>query len=109
MNIESILKCTADFRDYLLKDLADPGFAKHYLEVSLENYEEDRDINILASAIRNVVEAQGGLERLAVETNSDLQDLSDILNSNNPPQLNRLLDILSFYTNVAAPPNRPSL
>ena len=109
MNIESILKCTADFRDYLLKDLADPGFAKHYLEVSLENYEEDRDINILASAIRNVVEAQGGIDRLAVETNSDLQNLSDTLNPNNPPQLNRLLNILSFYTNVAAPPDRYSL
>ena len=109
MNIESILKCTADFRDYLLKDLAEPEFAKQYLEVSLENYEKDQDINMLVSAIRNVVEAQGGLERLAVETNSDLQDLSDTLNSNNPPQLNRLLDILSFYTNIAAPPNHHSL
>ena len=109
MNIESILKCTADFRDYLLKDLADPEFAKHYLEVSLENYEEDRDINILASAIRNVVEAQGGIERLAVETNNDLQNLSDTLDANKPLQLNRLLDILSFYTDVATPSDRYSL
>ena len=75
MNIESILKCTANFRDYLLKDLAEPGFAKQYLEVSLENYEKDQDINMLARALRNVVEAQGGIERLAVETNSDLQNL----------------------------------
>ena len=109
MNIESILKCTADFRDYLLKDLAEPEFAKQYLEVSLENYEKDQDINMLARALRNVVEAQGGIERLAVETNSDLQDLSDTLNSNNSPQLNRLLDILSFYTNVASTADRHSL
>ena len=109
MNIESILKCTADFRDYLLKDLAEPEFAKHYLEVSLENYEKDQDINMLVNAIRNVVEAQGGIERLAIETNSDLQDLSDTLNSNNPPQLSRLLDILSFYTNVAATADRHAL
>ena len=109
MNIESVLKCTADFRDYLLKDLADPEFAKHYLEVSLENYEDDRDINMLASALRNVVEAQGGIERLAIETNSDLQDLSETLNSNKPPQLNRLLDILSFYTNIAPTVDRQSL
>ena len=109
MNIESILKCTANFRDYLLKDLAEPGFAKQYLEVSLENYEKDQDINMLARAIRNVVEAQGGIERLAVETNSDLQNLSDTLNSNNSPQLNRLLDILSFYTNVASTADRHSL
>ena len=66
MNMEVILKCTANFRDYLLKDLAEPGFAKQYLEVSLENYKEDGDINMLLHAIRNVVEAQGGMEKLAI-------------------------------------------
>ena len=55
MNMEAILKCTANFRDYLLKDLAEPGFAKQYLEVSLENYKEDGDINMLIHAIRNVI------------------------------------------------------
>ena len=59
MNMESILKCTANFRDYLLKDLAEPRFAKQYLEVSLEKYEKDGDIDILVHAIRNVVLAQG--------------------------------------------------
>ena len=97
MNMESILKCTANFRDYLLKDLAEPGFAKQYLEVSLENYEKDGDIDMLVHAIRNVVAAQGGIEKLAIQTNSTLQYLHDTLDAGNPPQLNRLLDILSFY------------
>ena len=66
MNMESIRKCTANFRDYLLKDLAEPGFAKHYLEVSLENYKKDGNIDMLAHALRNVVEAQGGIEKLAI-------------------------------------------
>ena len=98
MNMEAILKCTANFRDYLLKDLAEPGFAKQYLEVSLENYEKDGDIDMLTHAIRNVVEAQGGMEKLAIQTNGNFQDIYDALDSNKPPQLNRLLDILSFYT-----------
>ena len=101
MNMESILKCTANFRDYLLKDLTEPEFAKQYLEVSLENYEKDGDIDMLAHTIRNVVEAQGGIEKLAIRTNHNLQELHDVLDSNNPPQLNRLLDILSFYTDTA--------
>ncbi|RKU16903.1 transcriptional regulator [Candidatus Poribacteria bacterium] len=99
MNMESILKCTANFRDYLLKDLAEPGFAKQYLQVSLENYENDGDINILAHAIRNVVIAQGEIEKLAIQTNSNLQDLHDALDAGNPPQLDQLLNILAFYTN----------
>ena len=101
MNMESILKCTANFRDYLLKDLTEPEFAKQYLEVSLAYYEKDGDIDMLAHAIRNVVEAQGGMEKLAIQTNRNLQDLHDVLDAKNPPQLNRLLDILSFYTDTA--------
>lgn len=100
MNMAAIFKCTANFRDYLLKDLAEPGFAKQYLEVSLDNYQKDGDINVLAHAIRNVVEAQGGMEKLAIQTNGNFQDIYDILDSKNPPQLNRLLDILSFYTDA---------
>ena len=97
-SMESILKCTANSRDYLLKDFAEPGFAKQYLEVSLENYQNDGDIDILAHAIRNVVTAQGEIEKLAIQTNSNLQDLHDVLDVGNPPQLNRLLNILAFYT-----------
>ena len=81
MNMEAILKCTANFRDYLLKDLAEPGFAKQYLEVSLENYEKDGDIDMLVHAIRNVVAAQGGIEKLAIQTNNNLQYLHDVLDA----------------------------
>ena len=76
MNMESILKCTANFRDYLLKDLAEPEFAKHYLEISVENYEKDGDIEILLQAIRDVVEAQDGIEKLATSTNGNFRLLN---------------------------------
>ena len=98
--MEAILKYTANFRDYLLKDLTEPEFVKQYLEVSLASYEKDRDIDMLAHAIRNVVEAQGGIEKLAIRTNRNLQELRDVLDSKNPPQLNGLLDVLSFYTDI---------
>lgn len=92
MYTESILKCTANFRDYLLKDLAEPGFAKHYLEISLENYGKDGNIEILSQAIRDVIEAQGGIEKLAASTNGNLRQLSDALDSK---RFDYLLDILS--------------
>ena len=95
MNRESIFDCTANYKDYLLKDLAEPGFAKHYLEISLENYGKDGNIEILAHAIRNVVEAQGEHGELAIQTNSKLQDLYADLDPQNSPQLDFLLEILS--------------
>ena len=94
MNMESILKCTANFRDYLFKDLAEPEFAKHYLEISVENYEKDGDIEILLQAIRGVVEAKGGIEKLAASTNGNFQHLSDVLDSKSVSQLDDLLDML---------------
>ena len=95
MNMESIRKCTASFRDHLLKDLAEPGFAKHYLEISLENYEKDGNTDILWQAIRDVVEAQGGIEKFAASTNGNFQHLSDALDSKNATRLDNLQDILS--------------
>ena len=95
MNRESIFDCTVNYRDYLLKDLAEPEFAKHYLEISLENYERDGNIELLAHAVRNVVEAQGAHGKLAIQTNGNLQDLYADLDPQNSPQLDVLLEILS--------------
>lgn len=92
MNIESVFNCTASFRDYLLRDLTEPGFAKHYLEISLENYGKDGDIGMLAYAVRNVVEARGRFGELAVQTDHDLYEALDPKNS---PRLDFLLEILS--------------
>jgi DNA-binding phage protein len=95
MNIESRFNSTASFRDYLLKDLTEPEFAKHYLEISLEYYEKDGDIGMLAHAVRNVVEARGGLGELTIQTGDNLHDLYKALDPQNSPQLDFLLEILS--------------
>lgn len=95
MNMESIRECTASFRDHLLKDLAELGFAKHYLEISLKNYEKDGNTDILWQAIRDVVKAQGGIEKFAAGTNGNFQYLSDVLDSEHVSRLDDLLDILS--------------
>ena len=41
MNTETILERTTSFRDDLLKDLTDTGFAMYYLEAALADYMED--------------------------------------------------------------------
>ena len=96
MDIEKQLAgCTTSFDDTLHELLTDPETAKYYLETSLEAYEKDNNIEILAQSMRNVIEAQGGFTKLAERTNSNPKHLNDIFNGKHPPQLNNLQDILA--------------
>ena len=96
MNIDTKLQqCTIPFKDYLLKDLAQPEFAKGYLEVALQGFDKDGNIEILLLSMKDIAEAQGGIEGLVAWTNLSPQDLTYLLNTECPPQLDKVLDILS--------------
>lgn len=68
MNMETLLKRTTSFRDDLLKDLKDTEFAMYYLEAALADYREDGNTEALWTALRDVADAQGGIETLAERT-----------------------------------------
>ena len=96
MNTETKLQqYTTPFKDYLLKDLAQPEFAKGYLEAALQNFDKDGNIEILLLAMKDIAEAQGGIEELGAWTNLSPQTLTYLLNTEQPPQLDKALDILS--------------
>ncbi len=88
-------QCTTSFKDYLLKDLAQPEFAKGYLESAVQDFDEDGNIEALLLSIKDIAEAEGGIERLVNWTELDQQTLTHLLNANNMPQLNEVLDIFS--------------
>ena len=87
-------QCTTPFKDYLLKDLAQPEFAKGYLEAALQDFDKDGNIEILLLAMKDIAEAQGGIEELVPWTNLSPQTLTYLLNTEHPPQLDKVLDIL---------------
>ena len=95
MKMETILKQTTSFRDDLLKDLTDTEFAMYYLEAALADYKEDGNTESLWMALRDVVEAQGGIGKLAQRTKINPQHLNDILDSKQKPHLDNLQSILS--------------
>ena len=88
-------QCTIPFKDYLLKDLAEPEFAKGYLETALQDFYVDGNLEIMVLVIKNIAQAQGGIEELVRWTNLSSQDLTYLLNTEHPPQLDKVLDILS--------------
>ena len=96
MNIDiKLQQCTIPFKDYLLKDLAQPEFAKGYLEAALQDFDKDGNIEILLLSMKDIAEAQGGIEELVTWTNLSPQTLTYLLNTEHPPQLDKVLDILS--------------
>ncbi|MDE0399503.1 MAG: transcriptional regulator [Candidatus Poribacteria bacterium] len=95
MKTETIVKQTTSFRDDLLKDLTDTEFAMYYLEAALADYKEDGNTDSLWIALRDVVEAQGGIGKLAQRTKADLQHLNDIFDAKQKPHLDNLQNILS--------------
>ncbi len=96
MSIDNKLQqYTIPFKDYLLKDLAQPEFAKGYLQAALQDFDKDSNIETLLLSMKDIAEAQGGIERLLSWTNLNLQDLTYLLNSKHTPQLDKMLEILS--------------
>ncbi len=62
--------------------MADSAYAKEYLAVALEEYEEDGNIEAFLLAVRDVANAQGSLSKLAADVQLDHQSLQETLSEN---------------------------
>ncbi len=84
---------TLSHRDYLMKHLAAPAEASAYLN----SVAEDGDIKFLLKAIRDVVEAQGGVGALAEKTKLGRTTLYKTLSETGNPAVSTLDAILAVY------------
>ena len=91
---------TTPFKDYLLKDLTQSEFAKGYFEAALQDFNKDDNIEILLLVMKDIAEAQGGIEELVTWTNLSPQALTYLLNAKHPLQLDKVMDILSKLKNA---------
>lgn len=87
------MKRTVRYHDYLIKSLANPVEAAAYLSAVAE----EGEIKSLLKALRNVVESQGGIGRLAKKTKLGRTTLYKTLSSNGNPEVNTLNIILRAY------------
>jgi probable addiction module antidote protein len=87
MDKEYILKNTESYHDDLIQTLKDPDEAFGYLQVAMEEYQEDNDAEALLVALRNVTMAQGGVAKLAHKTRLNRQNLYNILSKKGNPRL----------------------
>ena len=82
------------WHEILMEDLVDSAEAIGYLDVSLEEYQIDGDTSFFLRGLRNVVEAQGGIEEVAKRSAIAPDTLSKILSSNAAPYLDTFATIL---------------
>lgn len=82
------------FRQIAQELVQDPAEAAEYLTAALEEYENDGNLPAFLTAIRTVVEAQGGIGRLAEKTNLNRQHLYRSLSEKGNPTIRTLNLIL---------------
>jgi probable addiction module antidote protein len=77
-------------RKYLLRELADPAFAAAYLNAAVG----DGDPAAFLQALRNVVDARGGIAKIAARTDLNRQAVYRMLSENGNPELRSLQSLL---------------
>lgn len=90
-----------NFDDDMIKRLQDPEFQKGWLELTLEEFLQDGDVNSFTRCLTYVVKARvknsnrGEISRLAKELNLDRSNLSEIVNGNTQPRLETAFKLLN--------------
>ena len=83
-------KNTIDYkRDFLDQDLQDLDRAAEYLSAAIEEGD-----SVFLLAVRDVVEAQGGVGKLASKTQLNRENLYDMLSKDGNPRLSSITSIL---------------
>jgi probable addiction module antidote protein len=77
-----------------LESLKDPKQADFAVEVALEEFEKDNDMNALLDTLRLVAQAQGGLSALARKTSVSRQALHEALSARGNPRLRTFQSVL---------------
>lgn len=85
------------WRDILIEQLADdPGASIGFLQAIMEDYQVLGNPAAVMSAVRAVVESQGGIAELAKKTGIEEQTLSDVLSSEAAPRIDTLQSLLNI-------------
>lgn len=84
---------TVSYHKYLIKSLRDPEEAAGYLNAALE----EGDMFYFLIALRHVVEAQGGMTKLARKTKRHRVSLYKMLSKKGNPEIKTIDDVLHAF------------
>jgi len=94
---------TESYQDYLIETLKDSEEAVGYLNAALEG----GDIDVFLLALRNVIQAQGGMNKLAQKTHKSRTSLYKAISEKGNPYLKSTNEILTAMNmHLAVMPNK---
>lgn len=91
-------------REYLVEVLADRDEAIGHLEAILEDYQIFQNPAVVLNALQTVVEAQGGISKVAKQADMDPEMLSKLLSNEDTPLIDALgivLKALGYQLSIA--------
>ena len=89
------MKNYRNHEDVMIERLKNDLEYRHaYLQVAVENFQEDGESHYLLLALRNVAEAQGGVPTLAKKVNMGKTSLYKALSESGNPRLDTIYTIL---------------
>ncbi|AVH74228.1 helix-turn-helix domain-containing transcriptional regulator [Nostoc sp. 'Lobaria pulmonaria (5183) cyanobiont'] len=94
---------STSYHEKLIQDLQDPLEAAAYIEVVLE----EGDAKMLSKALKNIIEARGGVDRLSAQVKELYNKLDQMLLEKGEIEfysLNSLLDALGLHLAVTVKP-----
>src|SRR3990167_2881551 len=94
MTKHKIRQLTGNYDEWLIHSLKDKKEAATYLQVSLEEYQKDGDLEAFLLALRYVAEAQGGIGQLSKKTHLNRESLYKTLSKNGNPKLQTIALLL---------------
>lgn len=84
-------KRTVSHKEGLFENLQDPEFAAEYFNATLE----DGDMGVILLAVKNLVEAKGGMSKIAKETGLNRESLYRALSEDGNPKISTFYKILN--------------
>src|SRR6185295_19462375 len=87
MTKHKIQQMTGSYEEWLIHSLENKKEARIYLQVALEAYQKDGDLEAFLLALRHVAEAQGGIGKLAKRVHLNRESLYKTLSKKGNPKL----------------------
>ena len=108
--LKEYVKNAPDFDTDLINRLQDKEYQRGWLELTLNDFLTDGDLDTFIRCLTDVVKARvqssgrGEISRLAKELQLDRSNLSEIVNGNKQPRLEtalKLLNVLGYSYNIS--------
>jgi len=94
MNKRMNKKNISDYHKDFIASLKDIDEAEAYLQVALAEYDDDGDYESFMLALKNLAEAQGGMQKLSRKAHLNRENLYRVLSHSGNPTLETLSKII---------------